>query len=120
MEEFRKADAEPGTEDIAAIVAMGKAAEIAAREVSERGQKLTRIRDTLINGLPDKIPAVFGSDYGECVEKSLPGHASFCIEFIEGESMLMMLNSQGSGGLQRLFLHFQSSKSITCPSGNGL
>ena len=27
--------------------------------------------------------------------KRLPGHASFCVEFIEGESMLMMLNSQG-------------------------
>jgi len=81
-----------GTEDIAAIVGMGKAAQIAARDVVERGQKLTRIRDMLINGLPDKIPhvAVTGD-----LAKRLPGHASFCVEFIEGESMLMMLNSQG-------------------------
>jgi cysteine desulfurase len=80
-----------GAEDIAAIVGMGKAAEIAAREVIERGQKLTQIRDMLINGLPDKIQQVVTGD----LVKRLPGHASFCVEFIEGESMLMMLNSQG-------------------------
>jgi cysteine desulfurase len=46
----------------------------------------------LINGLPDKIPHVAVT--GDLV-KRLPGHASFCVEFIEGESMLMMLNSEG-------------------------
>lgn len=81
-----------GTEDIAAIIGMGKAAEIAAREILARGVKLTEIRDRLIKGLPAKIPYVVMT--GDLV-KRLPGHASFCVEFIEGEGMLMLLNSQG-------------------------
>ncbi len=81
-----------GTEDIAAIIGMGKAAEIAARDLLERENKLTKIRDMLINGLTSKIPHVVVS--GDLI-KRLPGHASFCVEFIEGEGMLMLLNSQG-------------------------
>jgi len=79
-----------GTEDIAAIIGMGKAAEIAVRDMADREQKL--IRDRLINGLPSKIPHVVVT--GDLI-KRLPGHASFCVEFIEGEGMLMLLNSQG-------------------------
>ena len=59
-----------GTEDIASIVGMGKAAEIAAREVVQRGQKLTEIRDKLINELPSKIPHVVVT--GDLI-KRLPG-----------------------------------------------
>jgi cysteine desulfurase len=81
-----------GTEDVAAIVGMGKAAEIAARDLSPRVAQLTPIRDNLIKGLPANIPHVVVT--GDLV-KRLPGHASFCVEFIEGESMLMLLNSQG-------------------------
>jgi len=81
-----------GTEDIAAIIGLGKAAEIALRDLVDRGQKLTQIRDLLINGLPSKIPRVVVT--GD-LKKRLPGHASFCVEFIEGEGMLMLLNSQG-------------------------
>jgi cysteine desulfurase len=81
-----------GSEDVAAIVGMGKAAEIAARDVAARVKQLTPIRDSLIKGLPAKIPHVIVT--GDPV-KRLPGHASFCVEFIEGEGMLMLLNSQG-------------------------
>jgi cysteine desulfurase len=81
-----------GTEDIAAIVGMGKAAEIANRDMAVRVSQLTLIRDRLINGLPNKIAHVVVT--GDLV-KRLPGHASFCVEFIEGEAMLMLLNSQG-------------------------
>jgi cysteine desulfurase len=81
-----------GTEDIAAIVGMGKAAEMAARDIASRVSQLTPVRDRLINGLPAKIPHVVVT--GDLV-KRLPGHASFCVEFIEGEAMLMLLNSQG-------------------------
>lgn len=81
-----------GTEDIAAIIGLGKAAEIALRDLADRGQKLTELRDLLINGLPSKIPHVVVT--GDLI-KRLPGHASFCVEFIEGEGMLMLLNSQG-------------------------
>jgi cysteine desulfurase len=81
-----------GTEDIAAIIGMGKAIEIALRDMADRGQKLTKIRDMLIHGLLSKIPHVVVT--GDLI-KRLPGHASFCVEFIEGEGMLMLLNSQG-------------------------
>jgi cysteine desulfurase len=81
-----------GTEDVAAIVGMGKAAAMASQDLSSRVAQLTPIRDNLIKGLPAAIPHVVVT--GDLV-KRLPGHASFCVEFIEGESMLMMLNSQG-------------------------
>jgi cysteine desulfurase len=81
-----------GTEDVPAIVGMGKAAEIAAREMSTRAQKLVPMRDRLISQLPLKTGhvVVTGS-----LQNRLPGHASFCVEFIEGEAMLMLLNASG-------------------------
>jgi cysteine desulfurase len=81
-----------GSEDLPAIVGMGKAAEIAARELTRRSAALTVLRDKLIKGLIEKVPHVVLS--GDAL-KRLPGHASFCVEFIEGEAMLMLLNSQG-------------------------
>ena len=81
-----------GTEDVPAIVGMGKAAEIAAKELSGRMAKLIPIRDKLLTGLPDKVGHVIVTGHPQ---NRLPGHASFCVEFIEGESMLMLLNSQG-------------------------
>jgi cysteine desulfurase len=82
----------PGTEDIAAIVGLGKAAELAANFMMERKEKLSRLRDKLVKGILDKIENVILT--GHPVQR-LPHHASFCVEFIEGESMLMMLNFQG-------------------------
>jgi cysteine desulfurase len=81
-----------GTENVPAIVGLGKAAELAVSEMPQRNQKLTQVRDRLLKGLPAKIEHVIITGHPQ---KRLPGHASFCIEFIEGESMLMMLNSQG-------------------------
>jgi cysteine desulfurase len=46
----------------------------------------------LLVELPSKIEHVIITGHPE---NRLPGHASFCIEFIEGEAMLMLLNSQG-------------------------
>ncbi len=83
-----------GTEDVPAIAGLGKAAELAAAEMKARMQSLSQTRDRLIRGLPAKIEHVIVTGHPE---KRLPGHASFCVEFIEGESMLMMLNSQGIG-----------------------
>ena len=50
------------------------------------------MRDTLLQELPLKIGHMIVTGHPE---KRLPGLASFCVEFIEGESMLMLLNSQG-------------------------
>jgi cysteine desulfurase len=81
-----------GTENVPAIVGMGKAAELATAGISDRANRLTHMRDSLLNGLPEKIGHMVITGHPE---KRLPGLASFCVEFIEGESMLMMLSSKG-------------------------
>jgi len=81
-----------GTENVPAIVGMGKAAELAGTGVSERTEMLRGLRDNLISGLPQRIDHVIVTGHPR---NRLPGHASFCVEFIEGEAMLMLLNSKG-------------------------
>jgi cysteine desulfurase len=81
-----------GTENVAAIVGLGKAAELAKNEMSERNKMLVKLRDKLLKGLPAKIPQTIVTGHPT---NRIPGNASFCVEFIEGESMLMLLNAQG-------------------------
>ncbi len=81
-----------GTENVPAIVGLGKAAELATANMAARVEHLTPLRDRLLTELPGKIDHVVVTGYSQ---KRLPGNASFCVEFIEGESMLMLLNSQG-------------------------
>jgi cysteine desulfurase len=81
-----------GTEDVAAIVGLGKAAELAQQEMSARREHLTPLRDRLIQGIASRIEHSLLTGHPTV---RLPGHASFCIEFIEGEAMLMLLNAQG-------------------------
>ena len=81
-----------GTENVPAIAGLGKAAELAEADMASRIEHLTHLRDRLLTGLPDKIDHVVVTGHPQ---HRLPGNASFCVEFIEGESMLMFLNSQG-------------------------
>ncbi len=81
-----------GTEDVAAIVGLGKAAEIAMRDMEKRVERARSLRDRLIQELPQRVDHVFLTGHPE---KRLPHHASFCIEFIEGEAMLLNLDMQG-------------------------
>jgi len=81
-----------GTENVPAIVGLGKAAELAGAQMKERIELLVPLRDRLLKELPDKIDHVVITGHPQ---NRLPGHASFCVEFIEGESMLMLLNSKG-------------------------
>jgi cysteine desulfurase len=81
-----------GTENMPAIVGLGKAAELAAINMKTRIEQVTRLRDRLLNELPKKIERVVITGHPQ---NRIPGNASFCIEFIEGEAMLMLLNSQG-------------------------
>jgi len=83
-----------GTENVAGIAGLGQAAEMARLQMSSRIAKLTQVRDYLIKELPAKISHVVVTGHPQ---NRLPGHASFCIEFIEGESMLMLLNAKGVG-----------------------
>lgn len=81
-----------GTENIPAIVGLGKAAELARIDMASRMKRLTQLRNRLLTELPSKIAYVVVTGHPR---NRLPGHASFCVEFIEGEAMLMLLNSQG-------------------------
>ena len=81
-----------GTENIPAIVGLGKAAELARINMASRIEHLTQLRNRLLTELPSKIEHVVVTGHPQ---NRLPEHASFCVEFIEGEAMLMLLNSQG-------------------------
>lgn len=81
-----------GTENVPGIVGLGKAAELAMKEMSERKKYLSNLRNKLINGLPKRIEHIYLSGHPD---KRLPHHASFCVEFIEGESMLLNLSMEG-------------------------
>jgi cysteine desulfurase len=81
-----------GTENVPAIVGLGKAAELAKKEMAERIQHLEPLRDKLMKGLVEKIDEVLITGH---LQRRLPGHVSVCVRFIEGESMLMFLNMQG-------------------------
>ncbi len=82
----------PGTENVPAIVGLGKAAELASRDMKSRSKKFIELRDDLIKNL---LAAVDHSILTGHPVKRLPNHASCCIEFVEGEAMLMLLDSQG-------------------------
>jgi len=82
----------PGTENVPAIVGLGKAAELAKRDMPSRIEKFSHLRDKLINGVLSTIEHSILTGHPS---QRLPHHASFCIEFIEGEAMLMLLSSQG-------------------------
>ncbi len=88
QEEGRRA----GTENIPAIVGLGKAAELAATDMAARADHLSHLRDRLLAELPASIDHVVVTGHPG---HRLPANASFCVEFIEGEAMLMLLNSQG-------------------------
>jgi len=81
-----------GTEDVPAIAGLGRAAEMASQHMTSRLEHLSYLRDRLLAELPAKIDHMVVTGHPE---NRLPGNASFCVEFIEGESMLMLLNSQG-------------------------
>ncbi len=81
-----------GTENVPGIVGMGKAAELAQQDMTSRIEQLSALRDRLIEGLSSKIEHTILTGHPT---QRLPGNASFCIEFIEGESMLMLLSSKG-------------------------
>jgi cysteine desulfurase len=82
----------PGTENVPAIVGMGRAAHLAESNLAPRIRQLTALRDRLISGLLSKIEHVTLSGHPS---RRLPGAASFLVEFIEGESMLMLMNQKG-------------------------
>ena len=81
-----------GTENIPAIVGLGKASGLAAKELTDKANHVRELRNLLVAGVHERIEQVKHTGHPD---KRLPGHASFCIEAIEGEALLFMLNQQG-------------------------
>ena len=81
-----------GTENVPAIVGLGTAAELAMNELPDKIKHVQKLRDRLIAGIDEKLIHTLLSGHPE---KRLPGHASFCIEAIEGESLVFMLSRDG-------------------------
>lgn len=80
------------TENVAAIVGMAKALKIASENMEQHVNKLTGLRDSTIREVMEKIPFVKLNGHRE---KRLPGNINFSFEFIEGESLLLMLDMKG-------------------------
>ena len=81
-----------GTENVASIVALGKAAELAAAGMQEEVKYLSMLRDRLEAGLLARIPRIkINGDK----ESRLPNTSSISFEFIEGEAILLLMNQFG-------------------------
>jgi cysteine desulfurase len=81
-----------GTENVLGIVGMGKAAEIASREMDARIKHLIPLRDRLIKEIPGAIEEV--ELVGHPTDR-LPGNVSLVVKYVEGESMLLFLDMEG-------------------------
>jgi cysteine desulfurase len=81
-----------GTENIAGIVGLGKAIELATADIDGHNRKIRALRDRLITSILTKIP---NSRLNGHPELRLPGNVNISFEFIEGESMLLWLDDEG-------------------------
>ena len=92
-----------GTENVAGIVGFGKAAELACSNLSEHEEKLSKIRDEIIEKVLDKIPESYLN--GDETHR-LPNVINFRFKAIEGESLILMLDAKG----------YQASTGSACSS----
>ena len=84
-----------GTHNVPGIVGFGKAAQLAFENMEERSKYETELRDYLIERVLTEIP--YSRLNGDRT-KRLPNNANFCFRFIEGESMLILLDQNGICG----------------------
>ncbi len=103
-----------GTENVPAIVGLGRAAEIAAAEIPNRVSTLTSMRERLLAGLGQRIPDMFLN--GHPTER-LPHNVNVSFLYVEGESMLLFLNMDGiyvSSGSACTSRSLKSSHVLSC------
>jgi cysteine desulfurase len=84
-----------GTENVPGIVGMGKAVEIAMEHMEENRKKETELRDYLIRRVMEEVPYTRLNGHPA---KRLSNNANFAFQFIEGESLLIMLDMDGICG----------------------
>ena len=80
------------TENIAGIVGLGTAIEIATKDIPKKAEYLKTLREKTINGLTENIPEIIVNGDRE---KRLPGNVNVCFKYIEGESILLHLDQYG-------------------------
>lgn len=80
------------THNTTGIIGLGKAAELAQRELDDKRQKLTTLRDKLIAGIQKQIPEVILNGHPS---QRLPNNVNISFKYIEGESMLLNLDLAG-------------------------
>jgi cysteine desulfurase len=80
------------TENVAGAVGLGRAAELAGKELEPEMKRLTALRDKLINGVLKGIPNSYLNGHPT---KRLPNNTNFSFDYIEGESILLNLDQQG-------------------------
>ena len=84
-----------GTENVPGIVGIAKATEIACRDMEEKTKKEIELRDYLIDRTLQEIPYTRVNGHRR---NRLPNNANFSFQFIEGESLLIMLDMKGICG----------------------
>ncbi len=89
---FQEENRRAGLENFPAVIGMGKAAELALADMPHRLVYLQGLRDKMIQIIPSIVPHTVQTGHPS---ERLPGHASFCIGFIEGEGMLLWLDDSG-------------------------
>jgi len=80
-----------GTENVASIVGLGTAIELACGNIAERNKRILAMREHLVNEVLKIERTRLNGDR----EKRLAGNANFCFEGVEGESLLLMLDMNG-------------------------
>jgi len=81
-----------GSENIPGIVGMGEAARLAGQEMETEAERLTRLRDTLIEEVLDAIPESYLNGHPE---NRLPNNANIRFSYIEGEALVLSLDDLG-------------------------
>lgn len=94
----------PGTENTAAIVGLGRAMEIAVQGIAEKNERVTKMRNRLIDGLLTIPNTRLNGDR----EKRLAGNCNISFEGVEGESLLLKLDEHG----------IMASSGSACTSGS--
>ncbi len=110
QEEGRRA----GTENVPAIVGLGRASELAAADIPHRMSYLSSLRDRLQNGLLEKIDHLVINGHPT---RRLPHNLNVSMWYVEGESMLLFLNMEGvsvSSGSACTSRSLKASHVLTC------
>ncbi len=103
-----------GTENVPALVGLGKASEIAAAEIPRRMSYVAALRDRLQKGLVEEIDHLVINGHPS---KRLPNHLNISLWYVEGESMLLFLNMEGisvSSGSACTSRSLKASHVLTC------